>query len=724
MIRFLFALVLWSQAAVAQDMAVQSGEHAGFTRLSIAVGAREWAFGRSGAGYALLIPDGPEFGIARAFDLISRHRVAGLSSTPGRLNITLGCDPCHARLFPFGRDWLVIDIHDGRAPAGSVHENPVDPPADRAAGMQAATRHRVDRGPLPLLSTAQDLPRWFLPVRAMYPPAPAPLAPPPPPQEASADAGHSPRPAADDVARAMVEGMIRAADQGLLDLNGDFGAIAGAGNRPAPPPGNPPPAASGMSPPITLPDRPGLSARTVMDDVLSMPGGAGRRGCLEDGLFDVAAWAGGGDFATELGAARLALTDERDRITQAGAERLARAYLAYGFGREALEALTLHPGQSRDRDILRLIAQVVDGQTADPGILADQAGCTGQVVLWRGLALGSIGTFPEVERIAAVTAFRLLPDVLRRQLAPRLARLMIEAGDPLAAREILARVPSADFTGSADSVAIEVALARSESDPAAAVANLLSLIRSDPRAGPGAMVALVDLAVSGTVAPQEIDLDLLRALRFEGRGGPDEAALAVAEVRILAHLGRHDEAIGILPTIPAARRAPAIAAAVAGLVAEPDDARFLATAFDNLPAPLAPESAHLVAARLIDLGFAARALDLLAGTVPGPDMTQRRLLRAAAHAALVRSDLAEADLLGLPGITADAIPGLRAGTARTPGATEPAPPVSPGPDPGEAPGEAVASPLALRRALLAEAEATRRQVGDLLATIASSPARQ
>ncbi|MCX7890033.1 MAG: hypothetical protein N2422_09975, partial [Rhodobacteraceae bacterium] len=93
------ALLLAAVSARAETVAVRSGEHDGFTRIVVNLGApAAWRLDRSETGYELAV-DRPDldFDLSRAFDLIARNRVADLAPAggPGRLAVTLGCD-CHA----------------------------------------------------------------------------------------------------------------------------------------------------------------------------------------------------------------------------------------------------------------------------------------------------------------------------------------------------------------------------------------------------------------------------------------------------------------------------------------------------------------------------------------------------------------------------------------------------------------------------------------------------
>src|SRR5699024_5125810 len=107
-------------------------------------------------------------------------------------------------------------------------------------------------------------------------------------------------------------------------------------------------------------------------------------------------------------------------------EALARLYLAFGFGREAVNTLAIVPHDSNIRDVLHLLADVVDDRPADSRVLINQADCGGSVAFWHSLAFNTVAPLDDIGRTRVIMSFRLLPEALRRQLAPRLALLFTQ----------------------------------------------------------------------------------------------------------------------------------------------------------------------------------------------------------------------------------------------------------------------------------------------------------
>lgn len=726
MIRRILALLFLATQAAAAEVAIQAGEHDGYTRLALHLGGAGWQFGRVAGGYGLRVDASPDFRIDSVHETITRDRIAALHPVPDGLDLALGCD-CHARIFPYGEGWLVVDIVDGAADPAGRHEQPLDPQTSQmppAPPIRPAARPPapvIDRGALPLFLPARDRPA-FATRSAATAAAPAPMpattadpaanpaAPGLPASDLPAADGPPTDTLAAGVGQTMAEGMIRAADLGLLDLARPRAVLDAAPGLPASDLAAPPAPASattGAAPPAA----PGVTAQTGMDDALAIAGARAGGACPDPALFDLGLWSGGGDFFAEIAPLRAALSDAHGRPAPGAAEALARAYLAYGFGREAAETLALAPQPGPERDLLHLLARIIDARPADPAALDGLGHCGGPVLLWRALARDSLHDLDEVQRIELVTAARRLPDALRRQIAPRLALLFAAAGDPLAADELLARDAGAEDRATIARAEIEVA--RAADDPGATATRAALAAHGDSRAGPQALIDLVDLAIAGHREAEPGDLALLAAAAFEYRDQPEEAALLDARIRLLSHMGDHRAALGLAQQLPQAGRAAPLAHALEQFSRMADDGEFIELAFDDLARPADAHSANLLAARLLALGFPDRALALMQNTDPGDTLLERRYLRAEAAAALGRADLVEAELLGLADPRAEAIR-----TRITPAPPASGPSTAPAALPPQRPDD-LAGPLARGTALVDEAGSTTSRARALLDEISA-----
>lgn len=570
----LLGFLLWAGAAPAQTVEVRAGEHGSFTRLVLQdAGGTGWSLVAAPGGFDLRGPGEARFDVARTFDRIPRDRIA--AATPrdgGRLALSVTCN-CHARSFRAPGVGFVVDVVDGPAPPGAL-----------SPGRST-----------PVLPLQGEVPVLALP--ALVPPA-VPLLFRPSGQVAPAVRTEE----AERILRTegeILEGLAEAASRGLLDLAPGAEVVL-QGTVPQ---------ASGVD--LTEAGRPGLAFRTGAATQKPAALASGGATCLAEEDFDIAAWVGSGDFGAEIAARTADLTDGRDRLQPEAAEALARAYLAFGFGREAAVALKVDGRSSRGRDILHALARLIDGEPAPSGAFQDQGGCLGPVTLWRALARGTIQGTDERERIAMSLSLRALPEAARDAVALRLANLFLDAGDAAGARTIAAQ---GDPTGT-EALIAQADIAKETEGPATALAELTALARSDSRITPKAMADLLDLSVAEGRPVEEDLLELARALRAEQEGEPARALL-LAEARALTAAGRYDEALDLFDRERALHHGEDIDAALTAtaeaLTQGLEDAPFLELALSGLPADLPPTARESLAGRLSALGFPDEAWALRA----------------------------------------------------------------------------------------------------------------
>ncbi|MBY6201815.1 hypothetical protein KUV65_10605 [Maritalea mobilis] len=435
----MLALVASVTGLTAQTLAVQSGEHDGFSRLVVEIGPdRDWALTGDGRDYALTVTPAPEgFDTSAVFNLIQRDRLAEIDAGTS-LNLSLAC-PCDVEAFRFRDRYVVIDIAD---------------PPDVPAPTRPATA-----GVLPDLADllVEDVDLDLDPDM----PEAAPTRP---------DIPHG----VDDIdleeaAQVMAAQLARAAAAGLLDASlgrplADADPVA-AGPSASPDDPDVPALVEDADQDMALvsptaeaaterrgadapgrdddleEDRPAemlpLRAETAFDtDRRPAPSPALQRPPLAcDGLtYEIRDWADGAGPDQGLGALRLGLFDERDRLVPEGAIALARHYLFYGFGAEAafwLRQLDIPP-----EDLL-IIAAMVDGADSPRfPVEADPMACSGSELFWRYLD-GRIGPSLSDDQVGLVQrSHAALPAVLRDHLAPRLARRLQSDGHDSAARNV------------------------------------------------------------------------------------------------------------------------------------------------------------------------------------------------------------------------------------------------------------------------------------------------
>lgn len=539
-------------AAWAQTVTVQSGEHTGFTRLVLDIGAeRDWTLTGSGATRSLILdPPVDGFAIGRVFDLIPRTRLASLAAD-AELTLTLGCD-CEISADRYEGRYLILDIAEG--PPRELEE-------PQPAQLAAVERNAAAESLPDLTALLVENDPLLIPIAE---PA-APPAPPPP-----VDMAEAARIMSEQLARAAASGLLEAApgrplsdaDPGAAHVTADAppsAAEAPPGPENAPAPGVPIRAATALD----LLQAPRRDPMPAGED-LSCAGAA----------LSIRDWSSGVGVDHGLGALRLALHDDRDRLQRDAALALARHYLSYGFGAEAAHVLAQvgdAPGE------LAVIAALVDGVEgprfpAEP----DPVTCSDEELLWRYLD-GALGAQPPTDgtvgRLQRATA--ALPQTLRDQIAPRVARQLHADGFPQAARNLRDMVQRGGRLGPAQLLALDLALGLvSPGDPGTGQAVDLAL-RNDAADPVGAMTQALAFARDIGAPPDPMRLDAAEALLRENGINGDTAPLWHEVILARAATGGLDPVLHLLAQaggLAQDRRDATLTALVADRVAAQDTA--------------------------------------------------------------------------------------------------------------------------------------------------------
>lgn len=602
----LVLLALVATTAGAQTVTIRSGWQQEFTRLVLSIPeGTPWSLGRAGADYALRL-DGLAIDTSGVFERIPGERLAALSPGPEALGIELACT-CHVSGFLWQPDRLVLDIRDGPPPEGSPFEQAlaeeVAPVPDTGAATPPA---------LPLVTERVAAPPVL--------PDPFRVR-----EEESETLSRA--------EQALLESIARAATQGLLTPDEDLPAA-----EPPPPPPEPEPEPPPPPPSRTGPGHPGVAMRTAIDRDL---GGAGQVmlvedpdqvTCLAERHFDIAAWGDDRPFHAQIGDARRALVAEFDDFGEAEVLALARTYVHFGFGTEARHVLAMDGAATRERDILAEIARLLEGMPPRTELLRDQLACGGGPGLWALLTRSAIPARPAIDRNAILRYFQRLPAPVQGLVGPRLSELFLDDGDPDAAAILLGRSESAPG-GSSEAAQLAAAdLALHFGEDRETLEGLIGSVRSDGRVGPAMLLRIFAMSrEAGRPVPDDL-LALSGALRFEYRGDPVLAELTAAEMRARIDAGAVDAARAVVEEersrLDPELRRRLLSEVTIAMAATLDDVAFLERSFAGLPRPLSPAAENAVAARLIDLGFAAAADAELTTPPSRGDARERRYLRA------------------------------------------------------------------------------------------------
>ncbi len=692
----LVALALQAAVAQAETARVTSGEHEGFTRLSVVLPRpADWRVLRTAEGYRLEVPlDGVAYDLSRVFGPLSKGRLAAIAPAPDAkgLGFSLGC-ACYAIPFELRPGIVVIDLRDGAPPAGSAFEldeqgNPLPPlaarpvlhprprPASSPPGAVAAdapsgmSGHASLPPETPAAGPGYDWLAMRAPAGHLRPPevlsdgretakaapheeGPLDLAPPVsvpqgPPHEAKRGRAPAepPVPVSTPPDDASAGGQTSAAAHVGPDLRESLveemarAAAAGTIELLAEPPGEGDGAPAATSSHLRI----GNGALLDAPAALSAEGAD----CLPDARVDPSGWGKEGPAAATLGDTRAALLGEFDQPDPDAAAGLVRQLLYFGFGIEARQIAENFAPQAEDRALWEALSHIVDGEADPSGVLDQMETCDGWVALWAVLARPDLPAGPGRMDAAVLRSFSALPLHLRRHLGPPLADRYLAAGLDAPAQAILAAILRA--TGDPGP---ETELLRADIDVANGKApdagRLAGIAAGGGDAGVRATVDLIEAAAAEGAVSTDLILGA-EALRRSREGSPQAAALDAAIALGRATQGDFDTAFALVAgdgerALPVWRL----------LAARGTDAALLAHAVMAEPPPLPDPDRQAFAGRLLKLGLAEPALAWL-GAPGETGGTEEPLLRAEAE--LLRGD-ARAVLRGLAGVEGDAAAALR-----------------------------------------------------------------
>ena len=662
------AVMLVPLVAFAGPVPVRSGEHDGFTRLVLDLPQPAgWTIARDGRE-AKVILSGPHrsFDTSDAFRRLTTTRLIGIEplGQENGLALSLGCD-CSLSAYRVGAAMLVVDI------AGTV-DTPEPPKAAGRTGPVARDRHP----PGIFLLPDNPLPPGFGP--AMAPrehhspfattaeppehPAEHPPGNTPPETDRAILVNEAERRLAEQLGRAVAQGLVTPRATGLPEPDrADPAAESHA--KPEEPATHP--ATATAEPPAT----PGINLRAetsadrdflaLLDSMKTTRGGAR---CLPDRELDIAAWGSERSFGEQVGPLRARLTREFDRPSADAERALARLYIHFGFGAEALQLLRNTAMPETDRALLTQLGEIMEsGQARGHGPLTGLHDCDGAAALWATLADDPIPPGQVPDGKAILRTLSALPPHLRRHVGPVLSARLLAHGNRDLAAQVLRIVERGDNGPNP-----ATALARAEMDlsrgkHAEASEALSSVVEANTYLSAEALIRLVDTRLaSGTPVDHQL-AELAGAYAQEYRKQPIGADLGRVYIIALAESGAYDQAFAELATFSSSATAEnqrlVRSRVMAALARDGGEMPFLKHALAppaSGQADIERQAANAVAERLLTLGFPVEADSYLRQPSEAPVAEHtRRLLRARAALAQLEPRRAEADLLGLRDEEAD-----------------------------------------------------------------------
>lgn len=605
--------ILWAlmtaPVAWAAPLDVRTGDHQGYTRVVVKItDGTDWRVGRVEGGYGIQIDSAQGFDTADFYDRISADRITGLGDgdDPTRLVLELGCD-CSADAFVFASNYLVVDIRDGPATTESAFEELLDP-------LEVASPGPVPPK-TPMLSEAVTTP----------------------PSVAFAQI--------QDLENTVLQGLSRAASQGLLTPARDL-----------------PPTAAKEAPAqdelvqFLEGALAGLEAHTSVDlPTLGTQQVTNARGqaCLDDGLFSIADWADDRPFHVQISELRRAVIHDFESVDEAAVLSLARAYLHFGFGYEAISALEILPAQSRERQVMRAMAALMDDFTQPNQVLDGQVSCVGHAAFWSFLS-DDIGGYDQPPAIEAIMrGFMSMPEPLQRLLGPRLAQRFTYLGETALAAQALQTSQARDRQ-EPQTVIVSAELAARMTDASRAEEILIGYTDQGGRMMPEILLDYFQANAQTGRPPNPDALAHADIMRFEYRNQPILPQIVIAQILALLRADAPERAVAVFDQEHEGLTPDEVAgvktAIMTSYLEKGSDPAFLEQAFGPMALGIEANVQNQVAGRLLALGFPDRASVLVATGVRGTDMAERRYLRAQAQ--LDAGKAGEA-LVTLSGLTTD-----------------------------------------------------------------------
>lgn len=648
------AWLLLPGAALAQELRVVSGNHSDFARLVVLSSpVPEWTAMRVDGGYALTLAAQVDFDVEDVFELIPRDRIGAVEDRgDGELFLRVECD-CHLDAFEVNAG-LVLDIRDGDAPADSPFERMR---AGAAASRPALTGEVVDERSVDDLLSDLFFRQGVRADRFLDPwqGERVAVAPTRPPLRVPTGLGAAPFPGIgqptermddriDALRSLLITEFSRASVQGLIDVAvlPEAERDVDASTEETPPPVE-------LAP--VLPSEDTLAAdifasmldhmrlQTALDRALPSPRDKAPDGadvtCYPDGYFNVASWGANSEPDALFSIDRSAILGEFDRVDVGALLALARLYIHYSFGAEAIALIESFGTPSTATNALLDLAQIIDDRPSEMTLLTPgHVACQSRIALWSILAHDDVSQFGEVARDAILLAFSELPPHLRNHLSPVLSQRFLALGDEAAATNVLqavSRNPDVD-TDAAAFVQSEIS-ARS-GDPDDALEGFENVLRNDGPLAGAAGARLVDESLNtGTAVAPEI-LQAVEAMTGEHRGTPAGSDLVRATIRANAHAGNFTVAMAALSESVeqgeiSSAQAAVLSSEILGLAADvASDVEMIAIAVSphfNLAELQRNEGAsHTFATRFAALGLMAQADEIL-GTL---DPEERSLILA------------------------------------------------------------------------------------------------
>lgn len=656
MVRLLTFLICFMGSSVfAQEIEVRTGDHPSFTRIVFTIpSGTNWDISRTEMGYAVQFDTVGSLQVSDFFSLIQRNRIREVSVIGGGsiLSLTLNCD-CFPEAYLWRDSHLVVDIKD----VDQVRTEAYDTSFEKALKLNKLTERVVSNPHPPLVvgtkSAARSSANEFEAISlTLDPMIERPLArtngildPFDDLLEQQKRVGMLESAIAGGLQRGLSQGLLQRAENGegthtqqanLKEQEADSDLTT-------------------LLEEVNAALTPGLTARTSVESAIGaeisrLETSLNEASCFPDDYVDIQNWATDLPFHLQIGLLRSEITSEFDKTDPLAVEALSKAYLYFGFGREAIDALAIDGQMSHRRRALVAIGQIIDGDPIDFPEIHDQLLCSGPAALWGFMAHEDGPLRAELDPEGITVAFKTLPEVLRKHLAPDLARRLNERNLHDFGEKVLSVVSENDKSDIETQLALsEISISQGNTEDAEGL--LEELADDNARMTPEALISLISLKVENGNLILPSELNLLRAMQFESQNEEDLGILIRAEAMALAQNQDFDALLELI------QREEKFFAVILGAeyknqvmqysLDNETDSQFLKRVFQEETEPTDSQLQNSIAQRLIDLGFLTQAEIVVSDPAIGADMEERRYLRAAISATRKDPTMTKAHLAGM-----------------------------------------------------------------------------
>lgn len=334
--------------------------------------------------------------------------------------------------------------------------------------------------------------------------------------------------------------------------------------------------------------------------------------CPQPVHLDLSKWAENDEFSSGLAQLSPGVVDAAGRDDHVASLALARFYIRFGFGAEALQLLATLDDSGGDVRAARIMASVLEDK-ASPKIEFAQfwAGCDPIAALWAVLGSQETLALPEASYREMVFVFGAFPAPLQKTLGGRFASRLEEAGEKAQALTVLRMIETNAKDPDPERDLAAVTIRSPQPPPKAPPPELDQIVASESEASLEALIQKTEVSLVRKEAIPRETVDLLDSYRFQNRHGSEAPRLADLAVRVVATNGEIGSAFHRLRDLenPEPSLIEFIAVQVFKIESASDFLRYSWNLRPLISGAVSSELRMGIAERLLELGLPALAAD-------------------------------------------------------------------------------------------------------------------